>query len=762
MFDRTIVVSRRPRALALAATLGMLCAATSFAADAPVEPPKSAEKAPRASALADTSKPVLFLQETVITGARYPREYFRSPQALSFVSRRQLLDQAPTTVSDVLSRLPGVDASKDSPWEQRPVLRGLSGQRVLVLVDGSPMNSARGNGPHPSLVDPEQVERIEVVRGPSSVAYGSDALGGVINIITREAPPAAGGISLRGSASIGGSTADRQRNGYLELVPRIGKLSAFLSSGGRRAENFEAPDGEVPNSSFRDYNALFNVRYDFTDRLALKTGYQLYRGHDIGIPGLSFAMPGATQDFDFTYYDRDVAHVTLDRGFPQSWIESAHFKTYWQRERRNFFSDQVLSSAMAGAFGVPPRTGASNVQTLQDRFFDVATYGVQLQATSRKTERYRMTAGIDAARDRTDGDNVRYRTYYDASGNQVLGPGGSPATAVRITTSIPDGSFDNLASYVQSEWFLHPQWTANAGGRLTHYRYRTESGISAPAAGPTPAQTFDPHRLDENATAASLGIVYEPKPALHLTANVANGYRQPNAQDLFFNGAASVGFVVGNPSLEAEKSISYDLGLRWGPGALAFSGNLFYTTFDNLIDAIVQPAAPGAPPGPATYQYVNISEARMWGGEAEAEWRFAEQWTARAAAAGSIGDITSSSAIQGLYGVTANQAPLPNVPPFKGTASVRWRDRSGRFWVEPSLRGSWRTNRLPLPTPGVSQLTDFKKEWIVGDVFAGARLSSGQRLVLGVRNVANTTYRQPLASLEDPGFSVVGSLSTDF
>jgi len=111
-------------------------------------------------ALSDTTRPVKFLQQIVVTGTRYPRAYYESSQALSFVNRLQLREQVPTANGDVLATMPGVDNSKDSPWEQRPVLRGLGGQRVLVLVDGMPMNSARGNGPHPSLVDPGQVDRI--------------------------------------------------------------------------------------------------------------------------------------------------------------------------------------------------------------------------------------------------------------------------------------------------------------------------------------------------------------------------------------------------------------------------------------------------------------------------------------------------------------------------------------------------------------------------------------------------------------------------
>lgn len=727
---------------AFVAVSGVLAMGT-IATSARAEAAKS-----NSSSFADTTKPVTFLKEVVVTGARYPRAFYESPQALSFLSRSQLRDQAPVVIGDALYTLPGVDNSKDSPWEQRPVLRGLSGQRVLVLMDGMPMNSARGNGPHPSLVDASQIERVEVVRGPSSVAYGSDAIGGAINIITREAGPSSGN-ALNGSAVMSGSTAEHVYGGQLELRPRIGKFSSFLSSGFRKADDFETPSKTVANSQYKDYNALFNLRYDLTPRLALKSGYQLYRGTDVGIPGLSFASPGASQAFQFSYYDRDLAHLTLEHRYPESWLASTSVKVYWQQERRNFFSDQNLSMGMAPAFGVPPRSGASYVVTDQNRFFDLDTYGGQIQLTSRKNHGYRWTTGIDLARDITSGDNRRYRTYYDSTNAQV------GAQGVRRTQSVPDGNFDNYASFFQNEWYLHPKWTLSTGARYTHYQYRTKAGVLAPGF------SFTEKKVDNDAISGSLGLVYAAAEDLHLSFNVANGYRQPNAQDLFFDGAASVGFVVGNPNLSPEKSISYDLGLRWGPAPFAFSGNVFVSTYDDLIDAIRVPPVPEAQ-GQNTYQYVNISKARIWGGEAEGELTFLRDWRARATVTGAVGDITSSEAIQRLYGVNAEKANLAGVPPFRGNASLRWTEPSSRFWLESGVRYSWRTNRLPLPTPGVSQTTEFKREWVAFDLTGGVKVPTGQRLIAGVRNLGDLEYRQALGSLNEPGRSFFASLSTDF
>lgn len=708
----------------------------------------SAPPAARAaeSAMADTTRPVMFLKETVVTGTRFPRTYFESPQALSFVSRRQVRELAPVVTSDVLAQVPGVDNSKDSPWEQRPVIRGLSGQRVLVLMDGSPMNSARGNGPHPSLVDPSQIERIEVVRGPSSVAYGSDALGGAINIITRDAAAASGGRSLRGGLTVGGSSAEQLRSIIGELSPRVGRFSAFLSGGGQKTDDYRSPNGTIPNSSFSSYNWLANLRYDVTDRLALKSGWQQYRASDAGIPGLTTNLPGYHQEFNFAFYNRDYAHVGLEHQYPGSfWLNQTVVQVYWQRENRDFWSAENIDASQFGNFGVfgaPP--GAQTRVTNQDRYFDLNTVGFRTQMTSAKTAHARFTLGVDAAQDRTNGDNVRFRWYENASGTRVTSP------ALQLTASVPDGRFGNLGTFAQAEWYATPKATVSGGARFTHYRYRVDSGLNQPG---TP---FAARSLDDDAVSGSIGVAYELMQDTRVTANVATGYREPNAQDLYFNGPASVGFVKGDASLQPERSVSYDLGLRWGPGPLAFSGNLFYSTFDDLIDAIPNGTVNGQP----AYQYTNITTATIWGGDLEAEARWRERWTFRTQMSGQIGDATDRNAIIKVFGANTDRAPLPLIPPFKGSASVRWTDGTRRFWVEPAARWAWRTNRLPF-SQGAPQLTAFKKEYIVGDLMAGAAFA-GQRLTVGIRNFTDRAYQPALASVPDPGISFVGSLSTSF
>src|SRR5262249_13324629 len=286
-------------------------------------------------------------------------------------------------------------------------------------------------------------------------------------------------------------------------------------------------------------------RWDFTRQTDLKLGWQLYRGHDIGIPGLSFAFPGASQDFGFSYYNRDYVHLTLDHARTNSWLAGTRVKAYWQQERRNFDSDQSLAWYLFPAFGLPavgpPGSAADTAaaSTHQDRYLDISTYGFQAQLTSVKTTRSLFTMGIDAARDLTGGNNVRFRTFQDGGGAPING------TSQLVTASIPEGHFDNYGLYGQTEWYVRPEWTLHAGGRYSLYSYRTDPFTPSPAAPTTPAMS-----VDDGALCGSVGLVWSPIKDLHASANVANGFREPNAQDLFFNGPASVGYVLGNPNLD--------------------------------------------------------------------------------------------------------------------------------------------------------------------------------------------------------------------
>ncbi len=178
---------------------------------------KPAEQAPQP----DPNAPG-FHEEMTVTATRYQVDSYDTPTPISVITAQDLARLNPEKIVDALKREPGIEVAGEGPFRGLPVIRGLSSNRVLILVDGQRLNNSREStefaGIQPGLVDLSQVERIEVLRGPASVLYGSDALGGVINIITRQPAFSAQGFNLGGSVGLTYGTATDSRNGQLDLT----------------------------------------------------------------------------------------------------------------------------------------------------------------------------------------------------------------------------------------------------------------------------------------------------------------------------------------------------------------------------------------------------------------------------------------------------------------------------------------------------------------------------------------------------------------
>src|SRR4030067_200195 len=128
-----------------------------------------------------------FLHEIIVTANRYEKSSFKTPASVSVLNHERIEKSDPDIIADLFRNLPGVELNDAGPFAPRPVIRGLFGSRVLLLADGERLNDTRESsfsGAQLSLVDVDEIERVEVVNGPGTVLYGTDALGGVINLIT--------------------------------------------------------------------------------------------------------------------------------------------------------------------------------------------------------------------------------------------------------------------------------------------------------------------------------------------------------------------------------------------------------------------------------------------------------------------------------------------------------------------------------------------------------------------------------------------------
>ncbi len=208
------------------------------------------------SARADTIplQPIL-LDPINVTATREEKGIFEVAAPVSVVDTLAIREQKPNNTADIIRDLPGIDVNGVGANQQRPTIRGQRGQRILLLEDGLRLNNARRSadfGELPAIVDVSKVERIEVVRGPASVLYGTDALGGVVNMIANEAPPYVAGDVYRGNLSLSWRDQGDQVWPSGEVFGRSGHVGYGLSASYRNTSDYRAPDGTFGDVSFAD------------------------------------------------------------------------------------------------------------------------------------------------------------------------------------------------------------------------------------------------------------------------------------------------------------------------------------------------------------------------------------------------------------------------------------------------------------------------------------------------------------------------------
>ena len=220
----------------------------------------------------------------------------------------------PLTATDALVAVPGVDLIKTGPWASRISYRGLSGERVLVMVDGVRVNTVRGHGAQASLVPLDQLDEVELLPGATSAQFGSDALGGVVNLVTHRsllAPESRLGLTLMArGAGPGGAWGNSVRTRWrtpdfgLELSAGMGALDALV-----------IPEGRIPNSGNREdhLGARATARLG---AMLVDLEHTRLQAHDVGLPAFGDAA-GSTGMYPLQ--SRDATRLELSTAGHAAW-----------------------------------------------------------------------------------------------------------------------------------------------------------------------------------------------------------------------------------------------------------------------------------------------------------------------------------------------------------------------------------------------------------------------------------------------------------
>ncbi|MFW6387323.1 MAG: TonB-dependent receptor plug domain-containing protein [Thermodesulfobacteriota bacterium] len=543
----------------------------------------------------DTVDNGLVLDDTVVTATRSEHPAFSTPVSISVVNQQQIQEQNATTFPDLLDGVAGVSMSGAGPWETTPTIRGMGANRVLVLIDGErETNLWAGRAPLTPFLDSSDIERIEVVKGPASVLYGSDALGGAINVITREAA-LADGETWEAEHRLGTrySSVDDGLMGNYTLNAGGHGLGIRLSMTARDHDNYEVGDGdELPHTQFENKSLDLKTLYNINAHHSIKAEMRINDINDMGVAQKDLKAPEShftlfnTRSYKLGYDARDIGLVQ-------------------KLETRLFHVDQKRRYE-----GVFPNT-AKQVQNLKQNTIETSSTGASVQATFAPGAYQHWTAGLEVVHETTDSTET-----------QQVSSTTSGTLKKRLSFQpVPDGERDHLGLFVQNEVTVTERWSLTLGGRYNYFEADADdvsmSQSSYAGSGAATIQSVNEFsRETDQAATFSLSSLYALNNTLHLTANMGTAFRAPDLFERYSTRGGGSQVIIGNPELDAEYTYSADLGLKYlSPRAKGYV-SVFYNRIDDYIDQVRQESSFLA--GIPTYVYVNVEDAELYGVDAEA------------------------------------------------------------------------------------------------------------------------------------------------
>ena len=669
------------------------------------EPPSDAEPA---EVVEEDGKRV-FEDQLVVTASRQEESSADTPAPITVIDRRMIEQAQPEKMADLFKEIPGVEIDGEGPFRGLPVIRGFSSNRVLILVDGQRLNNARESttfaGIQPGLVNLSEVERIEVLRGPASVQYGSDAIGGVVNIITRAPDLGAAEFEVNGDVSYGyGTAADSQQASA--YVSGSGQGFAFdVGASYQDASDYTAADGAhddsryvdytleddtVPNSGMTQTALNGNLRFLTGEQGVFRVNLEAVRTDDVGFPGFDPETSGI--DISFPNFDRDKLGLAWNSG-PVWGLNDVSLSTYYQKVDK----ESIRNLNFGPTFYLNNYT-RSQIDSVGFNAQSIADAG-----------RHRLTFGLDFYQDRIEDETLAESPF--GSNTEV---------------AVPKSHQTGLGGYLQDKIRVGERLIVHAGLRGDTFAFKSEDD---------PDYIGEPFDVTDSDISGNVGVNYAVTPHVDLTALVARGFRAPNLQERSFVGLASTGdtYILQNPNLSSEVSLNYEGGFKVRYDRY-FGG---FTVFYNDVSDFITLEFLGTSPDPPYFelaQFANIDQATIWGIEFDLETLFATYWSV----------FFNYAYIEGTNEIT--DEPLPTIPPQKIVLGLRYQRLN--WWAEASARIVDRETDLP---PGDPFFEVGYPGFTVYGLSGGYDFRFGLGLIATLENATDKLYSEPFNNRPEPG-----------
>lgn len=661
----------------------------------------------------------LALEAMVVSAGPDAKSAFDLAQGTSVLVGDQLRRSVMGTLGDTLAATPGVNATYYGPGASRPIIRGLGGDRVRMLDNGVGSLDASSISPdHNVSVEPLLVDRIEVLRGPATLLYGSSAVGGVVNVIDNRIPATAPGHPFSGRAEFRIDSAAREHTGVLAVT--AGGPAYAVQVNGLRTKT-----GDVRIPGYADPVNPANRGTLVNSAVSKKS---------ISVGGTRFGESGslgaAVSEYDTVYGIPVGEPINIDMQQRRFDLRAELMRPF------GFFKAAKLRLGLADYTHaeIDTTTGLPNTT------FKNKAYEGRLEMAQQDTGDLTGTAGLQTS-----------RGNFSAAGEEVV----TPPTLTA-----------NHALFVLESYKASPALTLQFGGRYEFQSVRLGEVDPSLPAYPGYAATTGEKRTGHSFS-LSTGAVYYPAKDYSLGLSLAYTQRLPMAQEVFSNGphGGTGAYEIGTAGLGRETSLGFDVTLRKREGFVTGSVGAFLNKIDDFIFEQKDPLryfdenSGGFLPYPVPsgdgflpiYQFI-AKDAVFYGGEAELSFHLVDTKSDRVHL-----DLTADY-------VHARQVtddePLPRIPPLRFGAALRY--ATGPWNAGVTVRHSFRQDRVApgeTETAGSTLLgadasyrfTPSRVEW---EIFArGSNLTDQDARV-------STSFLKDIAPL--PGRSVTFGVRATF
>jgi outer membrane receptor protein involved in Fe transport len=672
---------------------------------------------------------VLELDGVSVTAARNHRTVTEVAQPVNIVTELRIRERNAKTSAEALREETGVFVQKTGHGGGSAIIRGLSSNQILILVDGIRLNNATyrlGNHQYLTTIDNQSADQIEVVRGPTSVLYGSDAMGGTINVLTRTPRLNSDGLHL-GYRILGRfATADREKTARTEI--NLGDKAWALTAG----------------FSYKDYGDLRRGGKSYDPVLERSTNGLIQT--PTGFSAANFdtklrVKPDAGQEIILAY------QMTRKRHIPRydKYENDGYYRWFYHPQNRDLVYltwDNTLNSKGLARFkatvsyhrqeeGRETQKSAESLLTVENH--DVSTLGTSLQIQA-VLGKHLLTGGAELYSDWVQSGRI----YKD------------PSTGLEEMDSrgrYPDDSrYTRAGFYLQNEISVSRRITATAGARASLFDTR----FTLPPDTSSPLQLGAIHEQFHSLT-GSLGLICRLSRHLFLNMNAGQAFRAPNLSDMSKLGESKGStYEVPNPDLEPEKMVNLDAGLKVDAPRWKANTAVYYARIFDLLASSpsLYNGSPTIERGETVYQVkakMNIGEAYIWGVEMFSEWLLTSA-------------LSLSCNFSYTFGRNTTQhEPVGGIPPLFGMVGMRWRGKG--FSAHAYTRFAARQDRLSaddLDDPRIPE--GGTPGWYTLNLRLGIEAVRGIYLQASVENILDRNYREHGSGVNGPGRNFVLAL----